>query len=68
MIKTENKDFLRDPRTGALINNNRDDYESYKRTKKKLQSAEAMRSEINNLKNDVDEIKEILKVLLDRTQ
>jgi cell shape-determining protein MreC len=68
MIQTENKDYLKDPRSGALINKNKEAYEQYKLTKKNLQSAQQTRSEINSLKNEVQELKEIVKVLLDRIQ
>lgn len=68
MIKTDNKNYLKDPRNGALINTNREAYEEYKRTKKKLQSADIMRSEINSLKTDMQEIKETLRLLTDRIQ
>ena len=67
MIKTDNRDYMKDPRSGALINNNREAYEQYKMTKKRLQSAENLRSEFEDVKNEVKEIKEMLKVLLDRT-
>ena len=68
MLKTENKNFDKDPRTGALINNNKEQFEAYKRTKRTLQSNKQMASEINSLKQDMEEIKNTLRVLLDRIQ
>lgn len=68
MIPTENENYLKDPRSGALINRNREEYQQYKMTKKKLQDAEKMRNEINNIKDDVQEIKQTLRILIDRIQ
>lgn len=68
MIKTDDKNYMKDPRTGALINTNRDKYEARKRIKMSLEKNTQMTSEINSLKQDMEEIKNTLRVLLDRIQ
>ena len=70
-LKVEgHKDLVRDTSTGAILNTNRNAYLNYK---KRLREAQKQRDEIrsatreiNNLKCEMHEIKDILKTLLDR--
>ena len=70
-LKVEgHKDLVRDTRTGAILNTNRNAYLNYK---KRLREAQKQRDEIrsatreiNNLKCEMHEIKDMLKTLLDR--
>ena len=55
-----NSDLYRDLNNGAVVNSNRDEYEKYMRTKKQRN---IMTDEINNLKHELDEIKQLLKKL-----
>ena len=55
-----NSDLYRDLNNGAVVNSNRDEYEKYMRAKKQRN---AMTNEINNLKHELDEIKQLLKKL-----
>ena len=50
--------LYRDPKTGAVINSNCNDYENYMKAKA---NREGMVSEINTLKQELDEIKQLLK-------
>ena len=70
-LKVEgHKDLVRDTSTGAILNKNRNAYLNYK---KRLREAQKQRDEIrsatreiNNLKCEMHEIKDMLKTLLDR--
>ena len=70
-LKVEgHKDLVRDTSTGAILNTNRNAYLNYK---KRLQEAQKQRDEIRNatreintLKCEMHEIKDMLKTLLDR--
>ena len=70
-LKVEgHKDLVRDTSTGAILNTNRNAYLNYK---KRLREAQKQRHEIrsatreiNNLKCEMHEIKDMLKTLLDR--
>ena len=70
-LKVEgHKDLVRDSSTGAILNTNRNAYLNYK---KRLREAQKQRDEIrsatreiNNLKCEMHEIKDMLKTLLDR--
>ena len=64
------QDLVRDTRTGAILNRNKNAYLSYK---KRVQAAQRQRDEIRNatreintLKCEMHEIKDMLKTLLDR--
>ena len=60
--------LVRDPTTGAIINNNRTEYEVYLATRNKAEAREAEISQhtedINNIKNELQEIKGLLLQLL----
>jgi hypothetical protein len=62
MIPVEgHKNLFRDPETGAIINNNANEYSNYKMDKKrKLDQKE----ELDEMKRDIDEIKSLLKQLV----
>jgi wobble nucleotide-excising tRNase len=60
--------LVRDTATGAILNNNRTEYEEYLDRKKKAEAREAEISQhtedINNIKNELTEIKQLLKQLV----
>ena len=72
-VKVEgHADLVKDTKTHAVINTNRNAYVNYK---KRLQEAQRQRDEIrtatreiNNIKCEMHEIKDMLKTVLDRTQ
>ena len=63
-----NKDLARDPETNAIINVNGLDYQQYLETRKvkskKNQTVQNMEQELANVKSDINEIKSLLKELL----
>ena len=62
-LKVEgHSNLYRDVSSGAVINSNHDEYEKYMKSKA---NRENMFSEINNLKHELDEIKQLLKKLTD---
>ena len=62
MIPIEgHKDFYRDESTGAIINNNNSEYNSYIKLKRQKQNE---KTEIDLLKSELDEIKTLLKEFL----
>jgi hypothetical protein len=64
-IKIEgDPNLARDPNTNAVVNTNNNAYMNYmkKRNKKKEENAE-----IENLKNEIDEIKSLLKTLINKS-
>jgi len=69
MIKVEgNYDLVRDPKSGSLININDSGYETYLTQraikKKKSEKVSTMEDDLANLKNEMNEIKSLLKELV----
>ena len=64
------RDLVRDNSSGAIINRNRNAYEIAKRraaeAQKQRDEIRGATREINNLKCEMHEIKDMLKTLLDR--
>jgi hypothetical protein len=60
--------LVRDTATGAILNNNRTEYEEYLDRKRKVEAREAEISQhtedINNIKNELSDIKQLLLQLV----
>jgi len=58
-------DLVRDSETGAIINTNRTEYEKYlsqkESRKKENEKFESLEKEVSVIKDDIDEIKGLLK-------
>ena len=70
LIPVENqKDLYRDPRTNAIINMNKVEYESYIARKKWMENGEkrieSIENEIKVVKNDLSEIKMLLRRIVE---
>jgi hypothetical protein len=61
--------LLRDPNTNSIINNNMKEYEEYllrRETKNdENQKIQNLESDVSNIKDDLDEIKFLLRSLID---
>jgi hypothetical protein len=61
--------LLRDPNTNSIINTNMSEYQQYisRRNMKNEedQKLEGLESDVTNIKNDLDEIKSLLRSLID---
>ena len=65
-IPVEGQDgFYRDTRTGAIVNRNRLEYQSYIKQREKLNSE---KNRIDRLENDVSDIKSMLNNIVDLLQ
>ncbi len=60
-VKVENSKLERDVHSKALLNTNRNALEQYKMEKKRK---EAEMNDINNMKNDIKERKEMIRELM----
>ena len=62
------KDLARDPETNAIVNVNSMEYQQYLSRREvkseKSQKAQTMEDEVANIKGEIDEIKSLLKELL----
>lgn len=65
-------DLVRDPQTNAIINTNKNEYEEYKVRKesrlKEKQKIKDIESEVSSMKNDLDEIKSLLRSLINENK
>ena len=60
-------DLIRDPRTGAILNNDKSEYDNYIRMRAKRKEGtnriDNMEDDLKSLKDDINEIKTLLKAL-----
>jgi len=64
MIKTENPDYIRDDSNHALINTNVNAYKNYVQQRQAQKKVVGIEHEVDTLKKDVTEIKEMLMILI----
>lgn len=63
---SDEKDFVRDEGSQALINNNVSKYNLYKARREKQKHAEAKANELESLKQEVQELKQLVMQLVQR--
>ena len=68
-LKVEGRDFLyRDTESGAILNFNRDEFQQYYADRdkdlKEIQEKQILTNKVNKLEEDVGEIKNLLKELI----
>lgn len=64
-LKVSGHDLLyRDTSTGAIVNKDQSEFEKYRIAKKRAQKIELIESDLNNLKNEISEIKSLLLELI----
>ncbi|CAB4170862.1 hypothetical protein UFOVP908_162 [uncultured Caudovirales phage] len=62
--KTDVPGIFKNPATGALINKDNKALDAYKKRKQKEQKLDMVEQDIASLKNDMQEIKELLRGLV----
>ena len=68
-IKVESQDSLvRDMSSNAIVNNNKSEYENFLKISeqkyKEKKEFEKLKTDVNSMKNDLDEIKSMLKSIV----
>ena len=68
-VKVESEDNLvRDMSSNAIVNNNKSDFENFLRISeqkyKEKREFEKLKTDVNSMKNDLDEIKSMLKLIV----
>lgn len=64
-IKVKDHDsLLRDPNTGAIVNSNRGEFLKHVEARRKMHRIETVVDDINNLKDELSEIKALLRELI----
>jgi len=68
----DNNALLRDQKSNAIVNDSKYEYDNYMRLKKQKQKevnrVDKLESEIDGIKNDVTEIKNLLQSFLEKLQ
>jgi hypothetical protein len=62
----ENPELVRDMSSKAVLNTNRTALQAYKKKREKQQEIQSAVDDINNLKQDVNELKTLMQRLLDK--
>jgi protein subunit release factor A len=62
----ENPELIRDMSSKAVLNTNRTALQAYKKKREKQQEIQSAVDDINNLKQDVNELKTLMQRLLDK--
>lgn len=66
--KTNVAGLSKDPETNLVINNNLSEYEIYKQNKLKAKQMLSQQQQIDRLKAELVEIRQMFQAVLDRTQ
>jgi len=61
-----NEDLVRDSHSKAILNTNKDALDAWKKRKVKTNQIETHELEINNIRNELDEMKNMLKEIIQR--
>ena len=65
-----NKSLVRDEQTKAILNTNKTEYDNYitlrNIKKSEVDRMQQLESDVSNMKNDLDEIKDLLRSLLNK--
>jgi len=65
-----NKNLVRDEQTNAILNTNKTEYENYitlrNIKKSEVERMQQLESDVSNMKNDLDEIKDLLRSLANK--
>ena len=68
MSNLNEKDLVRDPHSGALLNNNANAYKMYKAQRQKEKEAVQQMQDVSSLKEDIAEIKQLLREIAQRVK
>jgi hypothetical protein len=63
-IPTEDKQFVKDLRSGAFLNIDTTGYESYKRERERLLRQQQLENKVTDLQRDMEDIKQLLRQLI----
>lgn len=65
-VKTEIEGIYRDVNNGALLNKDNDALSAYKKMKQKNNELEQMKSKVNVLDEEIKDVKNLLKQILEK--
>ena len=66
-IKTDEENFIRDRKTTAVLNTDIEALAAYKKERERRVRVESVVEEVESIKNDLSQIKELLSTLVNRS-
>jgi hypothetical protein len=63
-IKTDSENFMRDQRNSALLNTDVNAFKLYRQQRESQTAVSTVQEQVDGLKQDVSDIKEMLKILI----
>lgn len=67
-IKTEDDSYVKDGSSGAVLNTNSTAYAAFKQQRQSLKNAQKLQEDVESLKDEINEIKTLLKMFIERAQ
>lgn len=65
-VKTDAENFIRDRKTAAVLNTDRDSLLVYKKERERILRADSIVEDVNSLKKEFSEIKDLLLQLVNK--
>lgn len=66
LLQSDHKDYVRDTNSNALLNTNTKALAEYRARKKAANRLDTLEKDLNNVKQDINEIKSLLLKLLEK--
>lgn len=66
LLQSDHKDYVRDTNSNALLNTNTKALAEYRARKKAIDRMDTVEKDLNNVKQDLNEIKSLLLKLLEK--
>lgn len=66
LLQSDHKDYVRDTNSNALLNTNTKALAEYRARKKSVNRLDTLEKDLNNVKQDINEIKSLLLKLLEK--
>ena len=63
-VRTEDKSFVKDMRSGAVLNIDTDGYQAFKRERERLLRQQELEEQVSDLHRDISDIKQLLQQLI----
>jgi hypothetical protein len=65
-VKTDEENFIRDTKNAAVLNTDIDSFLAYKKERERILRADSIVEEVNSLKKEFSEIKDLLLQLVNK--
>lgn len=65
-LKTDDDTYVKDGSNGAVLNTNNTAYQAFRRQRDTAKSAQRLQEEVEMLKSEMNEIKQLLKMISER--